>query len=112
MVICDTVSVVVVHRGVVMEGGDENFSRALQEMHVDNSESHIRQVDDKPAGLPGIQGPPKECFPGLVNFGRGLPYGVLNILGLPLSTSAKFLDFWTPSPLVRTSVRLFVRKIG
>ena len=28
-----------------MEGGDENFSRALQEMHVDNSESHIRQVD-------------------------------------------------------------------
>ena len=32
-----------------MEGGDENFSRALQEMHVDNSESHIRQADiDKP----------------------------------------------------------------
>ena len=31
--------------------------------------------------------------------------------GLPLSTSAKFSDFWTPSPLVRTSVRLFVRKI-
>ena len=27
-----------------MEGGDENFSRALQEMHVDNSESHIREV--------------------------------------------------------------------
>ena len=48
MVICDIVSVVVVRRGVVMEGGDENFSRALQEMHVDNSESHIRQVDDKP----------------------------------------------------------------
>ena len=27
-----------------MEGGDENFSRALQEMHVDNSESHIRDA--------------------------------------------------------------------
>ena len=27
-----------------MDGGDENFSRALQEMHVDNSESHIRDV--------------------------------------------------------------------
>ena len=34
------------------------------------------------------------------------------IRGLPLSTSAKFLNFWTPPPLVRTSVRLFVRKIG
>ena len=33
--------------------------------------------------------------------------------GLPLSTSAKLSDFWTPSPLlVCTSVRLFVRKIG
>ena len=27
-----------------MEGGDENFSRSLQEMHVDNEESHIREV--------------------------------------------------------------------
>ena len=52
MVICDIVSVVVVHRGVVMEGGDENFSRALQEMHVDNSESHIRQVDDDKPDFP------------------------------------------------------------
>ena len=32
--------------------------------------------------------------------------------GLPLSMSAKFLDFWTPPPPVRTSVRLFVHKIG
>ena len=43
---CDIVAVVVVVIVCVcgMEGGDENFSRALQEMHVDNSESHIRDT--------------------------------------------------------------------
>ena len=42
----DIVAVVIVVVVTVcgMEGGDENFSRALQEMHVDNSESHIRDA--------------------------------------------------------------------